>query len=135
MKYWRIIAVCLIGSIVSGCGIKILGLKQDGSRECPTGEKVYLYRDSNVGICLKEEVVIFTHCVSELSLSKSDRDVTNSFKTDLSGLKDILTSANFTPEFKTKVVREFASGGVLEEARAEAVRGCMQLAGMQRPGN
>ncbi|MEC7276663.1 MAG: hypothetical protein VXV96_10115 [Bdellovibrionota bacterium] len=130
-----VILLMLVAITLSGCfgGISVMGLKQDGSKECPSGERVYLYRDTKVGICLNEEVVVFTHCVSELSLSRTDSDFTKSFDIDFSGLKDILTSASLKPEFKNKVIREFASGGELDKARADAIRGCMILAGIPLP--
>ena len=127
----KIIGVSIITAIIllTGCrSIKVLGLKQDGSKECPDGERVYLYRDAKVGICLNEEVVIFTHCVSELSIGSTNIESSAQFGFQLSGLQDMLASASAKPEFKRQVIKEFASGGELEKARAEAIRGCMRLA-------
>ena len=121
--------VLVIAIPLYGCNeIKILGLKQDGSKECPDGERVYLYRDAKVGICLNEEVVIFTHCVSELAVGTTNIESSENFGIKLSGLHDTLTSAKASSEQKQQVIKEFASGGELEKARADAIRGCMRLA-------
>lgn len=114
-----------------GCNeIKVLGLKQDGTKECPDGERVYLYRDAKVGLCLNEEVVIFTHCVSELTVGSTNIQSSAKTNLQLSGLQDVLASAKASSEDKQLVFKEFASGGDLEKARAEAIRGCMRLAGI-----
>jgi hypothetical protein len=124
---FSILAICLFASSCKS-NIKILGLKQDGSQECPDGERVYLYRDAEVGICLNEAVVIFTHCVSELSVSSTHVASSAALGVRLSGLQDYLATASISPEQKHTAIKEFAAGGELEKARAEAIRGCMRLA-------
>lgn len=127
------ITMLMLSLVLSGCGIKVLGLKQkDASTDCPEGERVYFYRDAKVGICLKEQVVLFTHCVSELSLSKTDSDSTRSVTVDVQGIEKVIGSAKLTPEAKERLVREFAAGGELEKARAEAIRACVKFSGISK---
>ena len=127
----RAVAAIFLCSILAGCGgIRILGLKQDGSRDCPANERVYLYRDVRVGLCLKQEVVHFTHCVSELGLSKSEYESGVKLGLTVSGIERAVGSVSVTPEQKVKIIRELASTGEREKAIADAIRACIAFSGL-----
>lgn len=131
------ICVLLLGLVVlSGCApsyvftkkVPVLGTNQDdNSKRCPTGERVYYYRAEDMAVCLPDVMVSYTHCVTELTTTKTITDRSTVSGLEVAKILDKVDGLKLTQDQKDQITREFDASGALGNARAEAIGACLEL--------
>ena len=126
-----IIITAIIGA--SSCGyitprkIPTLGLSQDGSDECPTGERIYYYRNVDAAICLPDVMVAYTHCVTELTIANDNSTSSSTTSFEVGKILDKVDGLKLSNDQKRELERAFVDSGVIGEARAKAIDACKEI--------
>ncbi|MGA4448005.1 hypothetical protein ACPA0O_12085 [Ectopseudomonas chengduensis] len=123
-------------ALMSGCApsylftknVAVLGTNQSKeSKRCPTGERVYYYRAEDMAICLPDVMVSYTHCVTELTTTKTIADRSTVSGLEVAKILDKVDGLKLTQDQKDQITREFDASGALGNARAEAIGACLEL--------